>query len=426
MSIVTSSHGLAKSALSKELLFSFISIFKMNANGDPYTLQTADSEFKSKLTILESISKSFPKINCLKSFFQNLETDEKFLLFNFLIEDDVESTFKYKIAIDNINKKPSIISHTDDYSVVNDYVIYCFGDEKRYVGRKKKEERICRFCGLSYPEVTFDKKAHAISESLGNKKIFCNDECDSCNKNFGKLEQQFYNSIAFLFSLYQRKGKEGLRNIKSKFLQIDNNSSPQPKISFKNIRVDLPENIHDINGFHFEVETPEYKFIPQNIYKCLCKYALSLIASKYLSKLTSTIKWVTSENFEKKLPYIWVRDLSEMYDEPLIGIYIRNHLSAELPLFFVRLFVLNIEYLFILPLFEEDDSNSARNFISLNEVMSVKLKVWFPGIKFFEKDYSSTEYQSLPITVTVEVPEGSQKNEFLEPTLNNTWVCDEL
>lgn len=222
------------------------------------------------------------------------------------------------------------------------------------------------------------------------------------------MEQQFYNSIAFLFSLYQRKGKEGVRNIKSKFLQIDNNSSQQPKILFKNINADLPGNINEINGFHFEVDTPEYRFIPQNIYKCLCKYALSLIARKYFSKLTSTIKWITSENFEKKLPYIWVRDSSEMYNEPQIGIYIRNHLSDELPLFFVRFFILNIEFLFIIPLFEEDDSNSTRNFSSLDEVMSIKLKEWFPGIKFFEKDYSSTEYQSLPITVTLEVPEGCE------------------
>ena len=29
-------------------------------------------------------------------------------------------------------------------------------------------DKVCRFCGKKYPEVKFKKKAHAISEMLGN------------------------------------------------------------------------------------------------------------------------------------------------------------------------------------------------------------------------------------------------------------------
>lgn len=32
-------------------------------------------------------------------------------------------------------------------------------------------DKVCRFCGKRYPEVKFRKKAHAISEMVGNKEF---------------------------------------------------------------------------------------------------------------------------------------------------------------------------------------------------------------------------------------------------------------
>ena len=47
-------------------------------------------------------------------------------------------------------------------------------------------ERRCRFCGRVLCETHFQKVAHAISVSLGNKKFICADECDECNEKFGQ------------------------------------------------------------------------------------------------------------------------------------------------------------------------------------------------------------------------------------------------
>ena len=52
------------------------------------------------------------------------------------------------------------------------------GDNRLNIGEFKKSKRVCRFCGRSMPKITFMQKAHAISESLGNKGLICREECD--------------------------------------------------------------------------------------------------------------------------------------------------------------------------------------------------------------------------------------------------------
>jgi hypothetical protein len=59
-------------------------------------------------------------------------------------------------------------------------------ENKRIVlGRKPFE---CRFCGGKPPEKTFRKRAHAVSELLGNKIMVSLYECDDCNKRFSRFE----------------------------------------------------------------------------------------------------------------------------------------------------------------------------------------------------------------------------------------------
>lgn len=48
-------------------------------------------------------------------------------------------------------------------------------DKKIKIGEGLKEKRICRFCGGvkgDKKKTTFKQEAHAISEALGNKKLF--------------------------------------------------------------------------------------------------------------------------------------------------------------------------------------------------------------------------------------------------------------
>jgi HNH endonuclease len=52
--------------------------------------------------------------------------------------------------------------------------------------------KTCRFCGRSEPTATFDSVAHAIPESIGNKTLVSEYECDECNQMFGDgIETEF-------------------------------------------------------------------------------------------------------------------------------------------------------------------------------------------------------------------------------------------
>ena len=71
-----------------------------------------------------------------------------------------------------------------------------------------KENRVCRFCRLAKPDVSFRKRAHALPESIGNKSIFSFYECDDCNEYFGQtIENDFANWSLPYRSIMRIRGK---------------------------------------------------------------------------------------------------------------------------------------------------------------------------------------------------------------------------
>ena len=65
----------------------------------------------------------------------------------------------------------------------------------------------CRFCGRVLTKDSFQKRAHAVSEGIGNRSIFTSYECDDCNQRFADREE---NELGELFHLYKAlRGKHG-------------------------------------------------------------------------------------------------------------------------------------------------------------------------------------------------------------------------
>lgn len=62
---------------------------------------------------------------------------------------------------------------------------------KRLVLGSKPYE--CRFCDGTPPKRTFKKRAHAVSELLGNKVMMSLYECDDCNERFSAFERELGN-----------------------------------------------------------------------------------------------------------------------------------------------------------------------------------------------------------------------------------------
>lgn len=164
-----------------------------------------------------------------------------------------------------------------------------------------KYNQICRFCGLSKPEVSFNSKAHTIPESLGNKSIFSNYECDSCNSSFGQcIENDFGNWTKPYRTFFRIRGKKGVPTLKK------GGSDKMSKV------------VYGPTGFHITqyednpicVINEEKKqilfklthdpFTPVAVLKSFVKMGLTLMPTTELSNFIETLDWVCKQDHTKR------------------------------------------------------------------------------------------------------------------------------
>ena len=79
--------------------------------------------------------------------------------------------------------------------------------ELTYLG--SLDQRTCRFCGCSTPEVTFETLAHVLPDFMGNRNVASYFECDSCNNLFSRYESTFANYFGISRTISQILGKSG-------------------------------------------------------------------------------------------------------------------------------------------------------------------------------------------------------------------------
>jgi len=147
---------------------------------------------------------------------------------------------------------------------------------------KKKNDRICRFCGKNSQETTFQNAAHSIPHLLGNNTIFNDFECDACNSIFSKYETDLGEYFKIERTIYGTKGKKGIPKIKtnSETTQIIKDDSGM--ISLKD------DSLKPVNG-QFSIKLKKtYK--PLNVYKSLIKIALSLLSEKDYTPYNAFVK----------------------------------------------------------------------------------------------------------------------------------------
>jgi hypothetical protein len=83
------------------------------------------------------------------------------------------------------------------------YTVFAFGfDGLRFAaGERDKEKCVCRFCGTKMADKRKDI-AHAMPEAIGNKLLFCNEECYDCNHSLNTIEDNFSNFMAIRRALF--------------------------------------------------------------------------------------------------------------------------------------------------------------------------------------------------------------------------------
>jgi hypothetical protein len=184
----------------------------------------------------------------------------------------------------------------ENYDIIADY--HLGNGKKIYIGN---ENKTCRFCNKSEPEVAFKTVAHAVPEFLGNKQLILRNECDQCNTFVSNsLENNLDKFTKPLRIVAQIKGKKKVPAYKSKDhksrYEFDRSSGAKI-ISPKDdgfASLDL-ENKKISTEFHLE------PYIPTAVYKCFVKIALSVISDEELKGFQCSLAWIMDDNHERSL-----------------------------------------------------------------------------------------------------------------------------
>lgn len=321
-------------------------------------LQIFSPEFKDRLKLIENISERFYKFI---EYFNQIPINHHFLLLSGHIDDCLE-IYRCTNYLAQLDQVPLISTDLEKiYPYLYDYyeVRHFLGEERTKIGVNKRSERVCRFCGKSMPETSFKQKAHAISEALGNKGLICLEECDNCNRRINEtIEQDLINISQLNLLINGIKGKHGIPTFKCDKVTITNKTSTRTTIGRDTmiLKVESIPDTHDpqaIAKYLSEISSSSINYIPQNIYKCLCKYVLSLIDSKYLPYFKGTIDWINEPLKKHRLPPVWYYQ-APMKISPTVIIMQRKHHHKDIPYCWAIVSVGGWQFMCIVPFCSHD------------------------------------------------------------------------
>lgn len=268
----------------------------------------------------------------------------------------------------NLDKLEKAFKYFDNYYPAFSYVLN-YEEPKILKGSNEKK---CRFCGKKEPEVTFKKKAHAISEMLGNKTLLLNNECDECNAFFGNnLENDLGKYLGVIRTLTQTIGKGGIPSYKTK--------NGKARIDYTNKGIVIQKRIDDEfliledNCLLFRGEREPY--VPINVYKSFVKMALSLISDDLLFNFNDTLKWLKEGNSSRynmdDYAYIIERFIPGPKPHNLnVKGFIRKNDEIHLPYFIFLIEFSNYSFQIMVPCIKKD-------FILANSEITLE---YFPNI----------------------------------------------
>jgi hypothetical protein len=162
------------------------------------------------------------------------------------------------------------------------------GNKQIILGRKPFR---CRFCGGGPPERTFKKRAHAVSELLGNKVLKSLYECDTCNERFAGFEDDLAKMTLPSRSIGGVIGKSGV----PKLVAADGGSA---RMQFKGGELHFSHNAGDVGFVEDEVNKllrftyVEQPYRPLAAYKALCKSAFTLLPEDELIHFDHLRQWL--------------------------------------------------------------------------------------------------------------------------------------
>lgn len=297
-----------------------------------------------------------PRLQGLLSFLGELDPDEHFC---FVPMIKIEREFRFDLYLhlraradgkdfDQVRQE----FRAQFGGFLAEYTVHTYGGERYAIGEPVRDRRSCRFCGKSMPDVTFKKKAHAVSEALGNKRLTLYDECDLCNDLFSRaIEPSIVGIFNFHRVFHRVKGKGGHKVLAGDGFKIRNIDGE--------VSIEITGNIRrpEPGGSEYALDLPSYdQVVAQDVYRGLCKYFLSVIPESELAAFKRTIEWVNRGDPSIKLPLVAVRlNTDWVAEQPLITTYLRLSENSSIPHAVGQFRSTVLTYLFIVPFSIKDN-----------------------------------------------------------------------
>lgn len=235
--------------------------------------------------------------------------------------------------------------------------------DKTYIGNK--ENKVCRFCGKTFQQTSFKNVAHAIPELIGNKILISFEECDICNNLFSNYENELASYLNFARPAVGVKGKKGYPKYKdNKGLQIEHKETNQIKIQdilgSGNVSIDEENKEILVNGVRGA-------YIPQYVYKCFVKMALSIMKNDQLENFKETIKWLKDikgdgNGVPLKCYYQFIPGVKPFVDIEMCLAYRKNTSSENTPYCIFCVGFANYYYQIYIPFASPDFYLEGKNF----------------------------------------------------------------
>lgn len=228
---------------------------------------------------------------------------------------------------------------------------------------KEPEGKSCRFCGLAYPEVSFNTLPHIVPELFGRNSTSSNFECDACNSTFQKYESDASTFVQHYLSILNIKSKKGVPNFRSKKKGDGNATSIIRKSS--EMRIMFGGNLSDFE-YDYEKKTITLhlrtrNFSPFSIYKVLLKIGISLMSREELADNPHFLEFLNSDVPIDNGMQVWSASRymlrTRYYEKPICKLYkAKTTLIGDkaYPEFVLVLFFANIVLQMCLPISDKN------------------------------------------------------------------------
>lgn len=327
---------------------------KMCVEGSTFTGKYIKNDSKASVFVemlRRQIAPQYPRVNRIIAYLNGLKEGDIFRI----VSNDAP-TMNQQLAI---FQTKAMANGGNERQVHLDYILrwgklttgfrhlaYGYDGIKVVVGEGNKQKRICRFCGRTVPEVTYNSVAHAISEGLGNKLLFCNEECDGCNNNLSKVEHNLmhYLDVRRAMGGILSKTDGAVPSVDGKDFVIRGDEANQPVLYLEKESL---SGIDYSRPFWKKLETNEI-ITHQGIYKSLCKIVIDLIPATELSHFSETIGWINGSVMDTELPPYFASYDREKVIQPTVDIFLSNRPGQE-PYCTGVIHVLDVLFVFVLP-----------------------------------------------------------------------------